>query len=59
MKLSTMALLLHCTRAVLIQGDDLDTNVVALYSDVVVTGDQKEVEKQSKVAKVDKCAKFN
>ena len=59
MKLSTMALLSYCTRAVLIQGDDLDTNEVALYSDVVATGDQKEVEKQSKVAKVDKCAKFN
>ena len=54
-----MALLSYCTRAVLIQGDDLDTNEVALYSDVVATGEQKEVEKQSKVIKVDKCAKFN
>ena len=44
MKLSTMALLSYCTRAVLIQGDDLDTNEVALYSDVVATGEQKEVE---------------
>ena len=59
MKLSTMALLLHCSRAVLILGDDLDTNEVALYSDVVAAGEQEEVKKQSKVAKVDKCAKFN
>ena len=45
MKLSTMALLLYSTKAVLMHGDDLDTNEVALYSDVVALGEQKEVEK--------------
>ena len=45
MKLSTMALLLYSTKAVHIQGDDLDTNEIALFSDVIATGEQKEIAK--------------